>query len=300
MAGVDGEWSGARRVAAPSRTRVLESRGPVRVNPAREEEAMDGTGGAGGAADATGQAGWRRTAIAPFDCLGRAAQQMRASYWLLVGIEALGLVIMIATVCFAFLVQGAIYCGFYHAHRAVERGEPLALGHLWKGFEKNYVASLVATLLYLVGAMLVMAPAYALILPAFVGAGAAFEEHNEELGVAFLVLVGAGYLVLIVAALVVQTLFTYAYPLIVDRGLDGIAALKTSARAAWANFWGTLGLNLLYMLIACVAALLCFVPLFFVLPLIYGMYWAAYRKVFPALPDAAPAADDAWRAPAPT
>ena len=59
--------------------------------------------------------------------------------------------------------------------------------------------------------------------------------------------------------MLVSVLFTFTYPLIVDRRLRGLDAVRTSAKAALANFWPLLGLLLLTGVtgISRCAALLC-------------------------------------------
>ena len=66
-----------------------------------------------------------------------------------------------------------------------------------------------------------------------------------------------------------------------DRGLKAVPALKTSFKAALANFGGVLGLVLLTTLIGFLAACCCYLPVFLVLPITFGATALAYRKVFP-------------------
>jgi uncharacterized membrane protein len=74
--------------------------------------------------------------------------------------------------------------------------------------------------------------------------------------------------------------FTFAFPLIVDRGLPGFDAVKLSFRAALANFWQLLGLALLTALLNMVGVLLCFVGVYLVIPIGYSAIAVAYEQVF--------------------
>jgi len=74
------------------------------------------------------------------------------------------------------------------------------------------------------------------------------------------------------------TVFTY--PLIVDRGLKAIPALKTSYRAVMANFGGMLVLIVVLGLLSFVASLLCYLPVFFVMPLLFASIAVVYRRGF--------------------
>ena len=49
------------------------------------------------------------------------------------------------------------------------------------------------------------------------------------------------WLVVMVLMIVLSVVFTFAYPLIVDRRLSGLNAVKLSIRAGMANFWRLLG-----------------------------------------------------------
>jgi hypothetical protein len=79
----------------------------------------------------------------------------------------------------------------------------------------------------------------------------------------------------------IQSLLIFAYPLIVDRRLGGFRAVATSARAVLGNPGGVLGLVFLWFLVGLFAPLLCYVGLFFLMPISYAALTVAYRKVFP-------------------
>jgi uncharacterized membrane protein len=87
--------------------------------------------------------------------------------------------------------------------------------------------------------------------------------------------------VVFVGALLIGTFFVFAYQLIVDRGLSGWDACKTSARAALGNIGGVLGLMLVNALLGVVGIALCYVGAFFVLPISLAAFDVAYRRVFP-------------------
>ena len=84
--------------------------------------------------------------------------------------------------------------------------------------------------------------------------------------------------------LVIQALFLFAYPLIVDRKLSGWEAIKTSYRAATKNLGGVLGLIFLNAGLGILGVLACYVGVFFVMPVTFASYAAAYRQVFPEIP----------------
>jgi uncharacterized membrane protein len=83
-----------------------------------------------------------------------------------------------------------------------------------------------------------------------------------------------------VIVIVLSVGFTFAYPLIVDRKLSGLNAVKLSIKAAMANFWRLLGLMLLTGLMNFIGVLLCYVGVFFVLPINFAAIAMAYEQVF--------------------
>jgi len=80
----------------------------------------------------------------------------------------------------------------------------------------------------------------------------------------------------------------FAFPLIADRNLGGIAALKLSARAVWANKKGVGGVFGVGILVAIAGYLLLCVGIYLAVPVIMMATTVAYRKVFPQAADLEP------------
>jgi len=76
----------------------------------------------------------------------------------------------------------------------------------------------------------------------------------------------------------------FGFPLIADRKLSGVDAVKLSIKAGKANFSGILLLLLLNAALGLVGVLACYVGVFFLMPISMASYAVAYRKVFPELP----------------
>ena len=88
-----------------------------------------------------------------------------------------------------------------------------------------------------------------------------------------------------VLGLLIGVFFCFTYPLIVDRGLKAIPAIKTSFRAGYVNFGGILCLILLNTIISGIAFLFCILPVLLVVPITIGSISVAYRRVFPEKTD---------------
>ena len=92
---------------------------------------------------------------------------------------------------------------------------------------------------------------------------------------------GLFYLVVFLVSIVIAVLFFFTFPLIADRNMKGVQAVRTSIRAATANLGGVIGLVLLTQLMSFVGSLACCIGAIFVLPIHFAAVAIAYRKVFP-------------------
>jgi len=79
-----------------------------------------------------------------------------------------------------------------------------------------------------------------------------------------------------------HTLLIFAFPLIVDKNLSAFAAMKTSAKAVWANLSGVAGLWGLGFILSLVGMLVFCIGIYFVIPVMTAANILAYRKVFPS------------------
>ena len=88
-------------------------------------------------------------------------------------------------------------------------------------------------------------------------------------------------LLAMIASLAVHSVFLFAYPLIADRNLPGLEAIKLSYRAALQNLGGIIGLILLVTGMGILGVFACYVGAFLVMPISFASYAVAYRRVFP-------------------
>lgn len=226
-----------------------------------------------------GSVEFRRVPIRPVDCLRQAFDLLREQYWLFVGICAVG--ILIGSAVPLGILMGPMMCGIYLCYFKRLRGERVTFELLFKGFD-YFLESLIATLIVLGAMMVIIVPMYLLFFVAFITLVASAGQGAEErVSIGFFGLVGVVYLLILVLGILVGTFFAFVYPLIVDRGLKAVPALKTSFRAVMANLGGMLGLVFLSSAIGLLAACCCYLPVFFVLPITFGATTLAYRKVFP-------------------
>lgn len=212
------------------------------------------------------------------ECLSAGWELVKDQYWLFVGMCTVAM--LIGTAVPLGILMGPMMCGVYLSFFNKRRGLPIEFGTLFKGFD-YFGQSVIAAILHAVPVIAIVIPAY---LIGYVGMFVMIASLGaDDSGVAFILLmiVGIAFWLIVIGLLIVISMgFSFAYPLIVDRGLQGFDAVKLSFRAAMANFGGLLGMSLLTALLSLLGALLCYVGILFVFPITLGAVAAAYEKVF--------------------
>jgi uncharacterized membrane protein len=188
------------------------------------------------------------------------------------------------------ILMGPMMCGLFLTFFKIRRAEPIEFGTLFKGFE-YFGQSVVATLLHIVPLLAIVIPAY-IFFYLFIFLAMIAQGGEEPSGAAVLAIFGVFalfWIVVIAVIMFVSIGFMFVYPLIVDRGIQGIDAVKLSFRAALANFLGLVGMIFLNFLLSVAGMLLCFVGVYFVIPISYAAIAVAYEQVFGLRQDPLPA-----------
>ncbi|HKP47745.1 MAG TPA: hypothetical protein VJT50_14185 [Pyrinomonadaceae bacterium] len=222
-------------------------------------------------------ADYRPKAVRPVECVKAGLDLVRSRYWLFVGLTVVG--VLIGSVVPLGILMGPMMCGIYLTLFKTRRGQPIEFNDLFKGFD-FFTDSLIATLLHLVPVMVIFVPSYILF---YVGMIFMIPRNGEPDPTAMLTFFGffaVFWLVMVVILIIVSVGFTFAYPLIVDRKMKGLDAVKLSIKAGMANFWQLLGMLLLNGLLSFVGVLLCYVGVFLVLPVSFAAIAVAYEQVF--------------------
>lgn len=222
---------------------------------------------------------FRRKAVEPVECIKGGWENIKSQYWLFVGMTLVAVLIGSAV---PIVLMGPMMCGLNMAFFKTRRGEPIEFGTLFKGFD-YFGQSLIAALLHTIPIVIIVVPAYILFY-VFMFVGIAASSSSGEPNPAALFGVMGGFIIfwLVVVALiiVVSIGFLFVYPLLVDRKLSAIDAIKLSFKAALANFWRLLGMMLLTSLMSTVGVLACYVGAFLVMPIGYAAIAKAYEQVF--------------------
>ncbi len=222
---------------------------------------------------------FQRNAVNPVECMKGGWNLIKGHYWLIFAMALVAWMIG-AAIPFGILV-GPMMCGMFLAFFKLRRAEAIEFGTLFKGFD-YFAPSVIATLLHVVPVLVIVIPAYIFFYVFFVVAMVAQGGGEPNPGAVFAIfaMFALFWIVVLAVVMVVSIGFTFVYPLIVDRGMQGFDAVKLSFKAAMANFWRLLGLVMLNFLLSLVGLLLCFVGVYFLIPVGYAALAIAYEQVF--------------------
>lgn len=221
---------------------------------------------------------FNRSAVRPVECIKGGWNLLQGRYWLVFGMCIVGW--MIGSALPLGILMGPMMVGLFLSFFAMRRGETYEFGTLFKGFE-HFGQSVIATLLHVIPVMAIVIPAYIAFYIFFVVSIVA--QGNQPNGLAMLgvfAMFGLFWLVVIAVIMFISIGFMFVYPLIADRGMMGIDAVKLSFRAAMANFWGLIGLIGLNFLLSLGGLMLLCVGVYFVIPISYSAIAVAYEQVF--------------------
>ncbi|HKR12517.1 MAG TPA: hypothetical protein VJT15_10695 [Pyrinomonadaceae bacterium] len=222
---------------------------------------------------------FQRNAVQPVECIKGGWNLINNQYWLIFAMWLVGW--MIASAVPLGILMGPMMCGLFLTFFKLRRGQPIEFGTLFKGFD-YFGQSVLATLLHVVPILAIVIPSYILFYVFFLVAVMAGggEEPNGLAMLGVILILALFWIVVIGAIMVVSIGFTFVYPLIVDRGVQGLDAVKLSFRAAMANFSRLFGLVVISFFLNLAGLLLCVVGLYLVLPIGYAAIAVAYEQVF--------------------
>ena len=221
---------------------------------------------------------YNRKVVDPMECIRQGWQIVKPNYWLFVGMVFISM--LIGSAVPLGILLGPMMCGLYLTLFASRRREPIEFGMLFKGFE-YFAPALIAALLHVIPIIVIIVPLYLFMyLSMFVTIAVQGDEPSP---IGFLAVFGTFAVILIVIFVVITVLsvgFVFAYPLIVDKKLQGFDAVKLSFKGALGNFWRLLAMMLLTSLLGVLGVAVCYVGVFLVFPITYGAIAAAYEQVY--------------------
>jgi hypothetical protein len=233
---------------------------------------------------------FRTGVIRPVECVKEGFELIKKDYWLLFAIGLVGGLIGGATM---YILAGAMICGIMFSYLKAIDGKQVTFDDLWKGM--NYFGSGLAVIAVIIIPVIVF---YIFMYVSLLGAMIGGSQAGEAGLVGGLVLVGFIDLIFLIVMVSFHTLLTFSFPLIVDRNLGAMDAMKTSARAVWQNLAGVAGLVVVNFALVFVGYLALCIGLYFIIPIMIAGNVVAYRRVFPSLetrPNFNPPPPDAYK-----
>lgn len=227
---------------------------------------------------------FHRGAIAPLECVKEGWALIKDRYWLFFGITLVGILIGGAV---PIVLLGPMMVGIFLCLFEKQRRQPVEFGTLFKGFD-YFLQSLIVALFKIVPIIILMVPFYIVMFAVMMTSMPRGRPNPDETSgflFTFFGLEMVFVLVMMVVGIAIEVFFMFAFPLVADRKLSGIDAVKLSFKACQANFGGVLGLLLLNALFGIVGVLCCFVGVYLYLPVSFASYAVAYRRVFPEVPE---------------
>lgn len=219
---------------------------------------------------------FRTGVIKPVETYKEAWEMIKDQYWMVFAVVLVGMLIGSAV---PIVLLGPMMCGIYLVLFTVYSGGTIDFGQLFKGFD-FFMPSLGLAVIIMVPTFVLI---FAIYIPMFVMAMAA-PRMSESETIAAIAGIFAVEIVIAVFMVCLHTLLFFAFPLIVDRKLGAIDAIKTSARAVWQNLSGVVGLFAVGFGVCIVGYMALCVGVYLAIPLIMAANVVAYRKVFPASP----------------
>src|SRR5438309_6580033 len=226
---------------------------------------------------------FRRGVIAPVECIKEGWALIKDQYWLFFGISLVGLLIGGLV---PIVLLGPMMVGIFLCLQRRQRNQPVEFSLLFKGFDQ-FVPGLVVAVLKVLPIFILMVPYYIFVFAVMATrmprAGHPSPDESRQFMLSFFGVEIVFFLAIMVVSILLEIFFMFAFPLVADRKMSGLDAVKLSFRAAKANFGGVLGLVLLNGLFSIVGLLCCIVGLYFYLPVSLAAQAVAYRRVFPEI-----------------
>lgn len=223
---------------------------------------------------------FRRGVISPMECIKEGWALIKDQYWLFFGISLVGLLIGMA---FQIVLMGPMMVGVFLCLQQRQRNQLVDFGTLFKGFEL-FVQALVVTVLKFIPVLVLLIPYYIFIFAMMMTMKTRQINSPDEAQAVLAGMFGFEmifFVVLITVSIGIEIFFMLAYPLVADRKLSGLDAVKLAFRAAKANFGGILALMLLNGVFGFLGVLCCGVGFYFYLPVAFASQAVAYRRIFP-------------------
>jgi hypothetical protein len=222
----------------------------------------------------------RTVHVRPIELLKRGYDFIGDQYWLFFGVTLVGM--LIASAVPFGIIMGPMLVGIYLCFLARERGELVEFAKLFEGFD-SFKESFIATLIIIAVSMILIIPlmilffaGLMLVIPSPQDGG-----NNGSPPIGFFILVFGFYAAMLLVNFIVILPFLFTFQLIADRNVSAIDAVKLSFQGVRRNFMGLIGYLIVLTVVSIVLMMMCYLPLFFFMPISFASLFLVYRDIFP-------------------
>jgi hypothetical protein len=186
------------------------------------------------------------------------------------------------------VLQGVLLGGLFLFFLKMIRGQRVEIGDAFAGFTSEMgqlaLGGIVPSLLVGLGVLLVAVPLVFPVLLQFfqlLGSGgmvdpSQFNKIISNMGVMAII----GILLAVIIGTLLNLIWMFTLPLIIDKKLGFWDAMEVSRKAVMKNIWHFIGLGILMLMFGVVGILACFVGVFVALPLNFAIMSYAYEDIF--------------------
>lgn len=234
----------------------------------------------------------RSGAIDVGECLTEGWELLKPKYFLFFAVTLLMLILsfLLGAIPYAggvlnLIVLGPLTCGLYIALSRLSKNDTISFGTFFEGFSMFLPAFLIILIQNLPSLIATAVAAVFSVSVESMPLGSDPTEIIRNLGTGVIFTAAAMF----VLSIVVSLLTFFSLPLVADRGVGFSEALSLSVRGFVGNPGGVVLAVLLLILILIVGVIALCIGILFVLPIIYALTFAVYKRVFPsANPEFAP------------
>lgn len=212
------------------------------------------------------------------DCISEGFELIKSDFWLFLAMMFVG---SFVGGLFPLILMGPIFLGFFYCLKAKEQNQPVKFEMVFKGFEK-FLDGLLAFLLSFLGVLIIILPLIILLIVLLATSVLTMTKVDTPL----LEILGGSSVILILLAVaigatgILNALFIFSYPLIVDQNFTAWNAVKMSVAASLKNIWTLFLLSLIHLVLSFIGLCFCYVGILFVLPITYASWQIAYKRIF--------------------
>jgi len=229
-----------------------------------------------------------RGAISAGDCVSTGWELVKRRYGLYLGMSLLTLVFVGCLPIINFFIMGPTLGGLYYVFLRDMRGEPVEFGMMFEGFKKFVplmIVGLIQNIPGIIYNILSLGFNMAQIVTDLGSQRRNFYQSSSPdfpIAAGVLVIIAIVALVFIVFSILWYVAFFFSIPLVMERDLSPMEAIKLSARAGFSNIGGFILLVILLALVGLLGVIMCFFGVLLIsVPVTYAAYAVAYRQVFP-------------------